>query len=117
FAFKLRQRDRAEDDQEEEQVEGRGHRQGDSDHHPLIAPPLLVGHALGLARLFEQARVISKLQPARFAEFRSLLGLCPALGAIHFGNPSFSKMPWIILSTFSLPAPGRPRPANRAARL
>src|SRR5262249_29371113 len=83
----MRQRDRAEDDQKDDQVERRDHRQDDSARHPPFAPPLLVGHALGLTRFFEQARVVGQLQSARLAEIRLLFSLCSALGAVHVGIP------------------------------
>src|SRR5262245_23514233 len=83
----MRQHDRAEDGQEEDQIERRDHRQGDSGHHSFFAPPLLLSHAFGFARLFQQARMIRQLQPARFTEIRFLLGLCSALGTVHSGAP------------------------------
>src|SRR5262245_219948 len=87
----MRQRDRAEDDQEDDQVERRDHHQRDAPHQPPFAPPLLLSYTFGFARLFQQARMIRQLQPARFAEFRLLLGLRSALWAVHSGVPhSFS---------------------------
>src|SRR5262245_46446541 len=40
FALELPKRDRAVDDQEDDQVESRYHHQRDAGHHPLFAPPL-----------------------------------------------------------------------------
>src|SRR5262245_10238753 len=83
----MRQHDRAEDGQEEDQIERRDHRQGDSGHHSLFAPPLLLSQTFGFARVFQQARMIGQFQSARFAEFRLLLGLRSALWAVHSGLP------------------------------
>src|SRR5215475_6383216 len=83
----MRKRAQSVGGQEDNKVERRGHHPPDAIDHPLFSPPLLLSHTFGFARLFQKARMIGQLQPARFAEFRLLFGLCSALWTVHSGAP------------------------------